>query len=207
MGATEGILSPTRLLSTHRRVTLEVITGMRRCETPQMPLPPARCFDDLTALITNTSTVQGTVERRQSTPIEPEREMEEPVILHKKTRTTTVPTIAQTHILTLAASLQTHPMSRGTTGQSTSAPLGRSTITTAGQRSPSGRSLKSGWRESSGRRRPLRLRLLIVSPKTGTTDGRPCKRLQPLASQLLNQARWRSQRRRPPPSRPPRARA
>lgn len=155
MGVTEEILSPIRLSNTHPRATQEGTTVMRRCETPQMPLHPAKCSGGLTALRTNTLTARATVERRLSTHTGPGTGKEGPVFPHKKTLTTTVPFIAPTHILTQARHL-TQPMSQGKTGQNTSALLGRSTITIAGQRSPSGRNPKSGWNESTDRKRPLR---------------------------------------------------
>ncbi|XP_045567020.1 WW domain-containing adapter protein with coiled-coil isoform X2 [Salmo salar] len=77
MGATtEGIHSPTRLSSTHRRVTPVVITAMTRCETPQMPLRHVKCFGDLTVLTINTLTALGMAGQRQSTRSGPERGME-----------------------------------------------------------------------------------------------------------------------------------
>jgi hypothetical protein len=77
MGATtEGIHSPTRPSSTHRRVTPVVITAMTRCETPQMPLHHVKCFGDLTVLTTNTLTARGMAGQRQSTRSGPERGME-----------------------------------------------------------------------------------------------------------------------------------
>uniref|UniRef100_A0AAZ3QEA2 WW domain-containing protein n=1 Tax=Oncorhynchus tshawytscha TaxID=74940 RepID=A0AAZ3QEA2_ONCTS len=77
MGATtEGIHSPTRHSSTHRRVTPVVITAMTRCETPQMPLHHVKCFGGLTVLTTNTLTARGMAGQRQSTRSGPERGME-----------------------------------------------------------------------------------------------------------------------------------
>ena len=126
-------------------------------------------------------------------------------------------------------------MSPGMTGPNTSAPLGRNTTTTAGQRCPSGRSPKTGWRgncvsvtglgpslpkstkrlwineirihehvpsvlmslcfapcptESRGKKSPRRLRLSTLSPKTGTTDGRPCKPRRPLVLLVLVSSSW-----------------
>ncbi|KAM9416368.1 WW domain-containing adapter protein with coiled-coil-like isoform 2-T2 [Salvelinus alpinus] len=150
MGATtEGIHSPTRLSSTHRRVTPVVITAMTRCETPQMPLRHVKCFGDLTVLTTNTLTARGMAGQRQSTCSGPERGMEGPVILHRKIHTTTAPIIAAPIHIRTPARHQTHHMKIKMTGQSTSVPLGRSTTTTAGPRSHSGRNPKSGWRESA----------------------------------------------------------
>lgn len=191
MGATEEILSPTRLSNTRPRAIREVTTVMKRCETRQMSLLPAKCSGGLTAPKTNTSTVQGTAEQRLSTHTVPETGTEGPVILHKKILTTTVPFTAPTRILTLARS-QTHLMNLGMTGQSTSAHLERNTITTAGQRCLSGRSPKSGWKENRGKKRRQKLQLSTVFPKTGTTEGRLCKHQQPLALLALSRPRWRS---------------
>lgn len=107
---------------------------------------------------------------------------------------------------------QPSPTSPATTGRSTSAPPERNTTTTAGRRCPSGRSPKSGWRGSRGdgctallrvpsithgcrltrvalcsagnrgKRRQQRAPLSTASPRTGTTEGRPCKPRQPPAS-------------------------
>lgn len=199
MGATEEILSPIRLSNTRPRAIQEGTTDMKRCETHQMSLLPAKCSRGLTALITNTSTAQGTAEQRLSTHTGPETGMEGPVILHKKILTTTVPFTAPTHILTPARP-QTHLMNLVMTGQSTSARLERNTTTTAGQRCPSGRSLKNGWRENRGKKRQQRLRLSTVSPKTGIIEGRLCKQQQPLALLVLSQPRWRSLQQPLPPS-------
>uniref|UniRef100_A0AAQ4RHV0 WW domain containing adaptor with coiled-coil a n=1 Tax=Gasterosteus aculeatus aculeatus TaxID=481459 RepID=A0AAQ4RHV0_GASAC len=174
MGATEEILNPIRRSNTRPRAIREGTAGMKRCETPPMSLLPARCSGGLTALKTNTPTAQATAERRLSIHTGPETGTEGPVILHKKILTTTVPFIALTCILTPARP-QTHLMNLGMTGRSTSAHLERNTITTAGQRCPSGRGPKSGSRESSGKKRRQRRRSLTVFPKTETTEGRPCK--------------------------------
>lgn len=190
MGATEENLSPIRLSNTHPRAILEGTTDMKRCETPQMSLLPAKCSGGLTALKTNTWTARDTAEQRLSTHTGPETGMEGPVILHKKILTTTVPFIAPTHILTPARP-QTHLTNLATTGQSTSARLERNTITTVGQRCPSGRSPKNGWRENRGKKRQQR-RSSTVSPKTGTTEGRLCKHRLLLALLVLSQPRWRS---------------
>uniref|UniRef100_A0AAZ3PDL5 Uncharacterized protein n=1 Tax=Oncorhynchus tshawytscha TaxID=74940 RepID=A0AAZ3PDL5_ONCTS len=160
MGATtEGIHSPTRHSSTHRRVTPVVITAMTRCETPQMPLHHVKCFGGLTVLTTNTLTARGMAGQRQSTRSGPERGMEGPVILHRKIHTTTAPIIAAPIHIRTPARHQTHHMKIKMTGQSTSVPLGRSTTTTAGPRSHSGRNPKSGWREAQ-----LRASCRAVSP-------------------------------------------
>lgn len=204
MGATEEILSPIRLSSTHPRAIQEGTTGMKRCATPQMSLLPAKCSGGLTALKTNTSTAQATAEQRLYTHTGPGTGMEGPVILHKKILTTTVPFIAPTHILTPART-QTHLTNLVMTGRSTSAPQERNTITTAGQRCPSGRSPKNGLRENRSKKRQQRLLLSTVSPKTGTTEGRLCRHQQPLALLLLSQPRWRSLPQPLLPSHPPQA--
>lgn len=49
---------------------------MKRCETPQMSLLPAKCSGGLTAPKTNTWTAQVTAERRLSTHTGPETGME-----------------------------------------------------------------------------------------------------------------------------------
>lgn len=158
MGATEGILNPIRLSNTLPRVILVLITGMRKCERLQMQLLLAKCSDGLTVLKTNTLTTQVTPEPRLSTHTGPKNGMEEPVFLHKNTCTTTAHFMAPIHIQTPARH-QTHLTSIRMTGLSTSALLERSTTTTAGLRSHSGRNPKSGWRESRGRKRSLRLQL------------------------------------------------
>lgn len=49
---------------------------MKRCETPQMSLLPAKCSGGLTALKTNTSKAQGTADQRLSTHTGPGTGME-----------------------------------------------------------------------------------------------------------------------------------
>lgn len=199
MGATEEILSPIRLSNTHPRAIQEGTTGMTRCETLQTSPLPARCSGGLTALKTSTSTARDTVEQRVSTRTGPETGMEGPVILHRKILTITVPFIAPTRILTPARP-QTHLMNLVMTGQSTSVPLERNTITTAGQKCPSGRSPKNGWRENRGKKRQQRLLLSTVSQRTGTTEGRLCKHRQPLALLDLSLPRWKNLQQHLPPS-------
>lgn len=183
MGATEEILSPIRLSSTRPRPIQEGTTVMKRCALSQMSPLLAKCSGGLTALKTNTSTAQATAEERLSIHTGPETGMEGPVILHQKILTTTVPFIVPIHILTPARP-QTHLMNLVTTGQSTSARPERNTITIVGQRCPSGRSLKSGLKENTDRKRQQRLQLSTASPKTGTTEGRRCRRRQPPALAL-----------------------
>lgn len=182
MGATEEILSPIRRSNTLPRAIQEGTTDLKRREATQMSLLPAKCCGGLTALKTNTLTARGTAEGRLSTRTGPETGTEGPVFHHKKTLTTTVPFTAPTHTRTPARP-QTHHTSLVMTGQSTSAPLGRNTITTAGQRCPSGRSPRSGWRENKDKRKQQRRQLSIVFPKTETTDERLCRQQQSPASE------------------------
>lgn len=65
-----------RLSNTRPRAIQEGTTDMKRRETPQMSLLPAKCSGGLTALKTNTSTAQGTAEQRLSTHTGPETGME-----------------------------------------------------------------------------------------------------------------------------------
>lgn len=195
MGATEEILSPIRLLNTHPRAIQEGTTVMTRCAATRMSLLHAKCSGGLIALKTNTVTARATAEARLSTHTEPETGMEGPVIHHMRIPTTTVPFTAPTLTLTLARP-QTHLTTRATTGLSTSVPLERSTTTTAGQRCRSGRSQKSGSRESNGRKNPQRRQWSTVSPKTETTEERPCRHqpraLEPSRSKGRSLLQWPS---------------
>lgn len=197
MGATEEILSPIRLSNIRPKAIREGSIATRRRATRRTSLPRARWSGGPTARRTSTRTAWATAGPRRSTRTASESGTEEPVILHKKT--TTAPSIAPTLTLTLARP-PTHHMSLAMTGQNTSAPPERNTITTAGQRCPSGRSPKNGWRENRGKRRRQRLLWSTVSPRTGTTEGRPCKQQQRPALLDRSRLRWRSPRRCSPAS-------
>lgn len=190
MGApTEGILSPIRLLSTHPRVT--PITDMRRCATTT-PLHRARCCGGQTVQKINTWTALAMAEQKPSIHTGGETEKEGPVYPLKRTPITTALCTAPT-LIQIPTNHQTRRMSRQMIGLNTSVLQGRSTTTTAGQRCLSGRSPKSGWRESKGRRRqPRRLQWSTVSLKTGTTGVKPCRLLPPASPALSLQLPQRS---------------
>lgn len=69
-------MSISRLSNTHPRAIQEGTTDMKRCETLQMSLLPAKYFGGLTAPKTNMLTAWGTAEQRLSTHIESETGME-----------------------------------------------------------------------------------------------------------------------------------
>lgn len=170
---TEGTPNPTRLSNIHQRDTQAVvITVMTKCETLQIHLPQTRC-EDQTAL-KNMLTVLDMGRPRVCTFTGSEREMGGPAFLHKKIPITTVLFIAQIHILLLQARHLILLMSQQMTGQSISVPRAKNTIITAEQKYPSGRNRKSGWKGNNARRSPVKWQL-IVSPKTETTEEKPCK--------------------------------
>lgn len=69
-------LSLCRPLSTHRRVTLQVITGMRRCGRAVMALRRVRCCVDQTVLTTSTQRALHTAELNPHIFTGPETGME-----------------------------------------------------------------------------------------------------------------------------------
>lgn len=171
-----GTRSPTRLLNTHQRVTpVVVITGMRRCETPQTLLHQIKCCDDLTALKTNIVTTLDTVKLKACILTELERGTVGPVILHKKILITTVLCIVQIHTLLILAIIQArllmHPMIQQMTGLNTLVLLAKSTTIIVEQKFHSGKNRKNGWKENRDKKKQAKC-LSTVFQKTGITDER-----------------------------------
>lgn len=161
-----GTRSPTRLLSTHPRVTqVVVIIVMTRCETPQILHHQIKCCGALIALKTNTVTTQGTVKQKVCILTELERGMVGPVTLHKKIHITTVLFIVQIHILLIPAIIQAKLLMELTIlrmiGLNTSALQAKSTTTTAEQKFHSGKNQKSGWKESRDKKKQAKCQLTV----------------------------------------------
>lgn len=168
MGATtEGIHNPIRPINLNQRASPAAFTVTTRCAMAhQTPHPLTRCCDGQTKVLSaDMETVQGMARQKPLT------QLEGPTALLRRTLTTTAPTMAPTRTQ-LRASLQTG--TQQTTGQNTSAPLGRSTTITVELRSPNGRSPKTCWRGNNDRKTQSRWRR-TVSPRTWTTDKRPCR--------------------------------
>lgn len=202
MGAPiEGIRNPTRPISLSQRASLPPFTvTTTRCETARRtPLLPIRCCGAQRRVPSTgmEATVLDMARRKAHIHSAESKTEGGPTTHHRTTLTATVPTPARNHT-PIKASQPTGLTSQQTTGQSISVLLGRNITTTVELRFLNGRNPKTCWRESRDRRTPPRWHP-TVSPRTGTTDKRPCKtELQPRALQLTSLPPTRV-----PPSRPP----
>lgn len=166
MGAmTEGIRNPSRHINLNLRASPAAFTATRRhAMAHQTPHLRTRCYaGQTTALSADMGTTQPITRPKFLMQLE---ERMGPVALLRRIRSIVSITV-QSHM-----SLRTSPQreTQQMTGQNTSAPLGRNTITTVELRFHSGRNPKTCWRGNNDKKTRLWQTLFL---ETWTTDKRP----------------------------------